>query len=182
MLYENVCKILQNWQEITFVKVSFWWNFFEFLKYKKLRAKHKFVNGYSATKRAPLYCQLASFNFSISSSHLDLVYHQFVFLTWIHVHNLSFSVQAGFNYRLHDYFELVYMEWNLSLVFSNRGKISARFTVMKFFRIIVFLFLQCCCLTCETKYNHHGLTAWNFNRAEIVHYLIRSKMESFLQK
>ena len=110
VLYENVCKILQNWQEITFVKVSFWWNFFEFLKYKKLRAKHKFVNGYSATKSAPLYCQLASFNFSISSSHLDLVYHQFVFLTWIHVHNLSFSVQAGFNYRLHDYFQLSYME------------------------------------------------------------------------
>ena len=49
------------------------------------------------------------------------------------------------------------------MVFSNCGKISARFTVMKFFRIILFLFLQCCRLTCETKYHHRGLTAWNFN-------------------
>ena len=29
--------------------------------------------------------------------------------------NLSFSVQAGFNYRLHDYFQLVYMEWKFQL-------------------------------------------------------------------
>ena len=49
-----------------------------------------------------------------------------------------------------------------SSVCSNRGEISARFTVMKFLHTIVILFLHCCRLTCEMK-SHHGLTSWNFN-------------------
>ena len=36
--------------------------------------------------------------------------HQFFFLTWIYLWNLSFSAWDGFNYRLHDHFQLVYME------------------------------------------------------------------------
>ena len=39
--------------------------------------------------------------------------HQFLFLTWIHELNLSFS--AGFNYWLNDYFQLVSMEWKFPL-------------------------------------------------------------------
>ena len=57
VFYKTVRKILQNSQESACVRVSFWCNFFELLKYKKVRAKHKFVNGYSATKRAYLYCK-----------------------------------------------------------------------------------------------------------------------------
>ena len=79
VFYKKVRKILQNSQEITFARVSFWPNFFELLKYKKVRAKHKFVSGYSATKRTPFYCKWVGFKFSISSSCLDLVYDQFFF-------------------------------------------------------------------------------------------------------
>ena len=46
-------------------EVSFWYNFFELLKYKKVRTKHKFLNGYSATNRAHLYCKWTNFKFSL---------------------------------------------------------------------------------------------------------------------
>ena len=87
--------------------------------------------------------------------------HQFVFLTWIHVRNLSFSVQA----LIIDYmiiFNSFTWNENFSSVCSNRGEISARFTVMKFLHIIVILFLHRCRLTWEMK-SHHGLTSRNFN-------------------
>ena len=52
--YKKVRKILQNSKENTCLRVC---NFFELLDYKKVGAKHKFVNGYSATKRAHLQCK-----------------------------------------------------------------------------------------------------------------------------
>ena len=88
---------------------------FRVIEIEKVIAKHKFVNRYRATKRAHLYCKWlcckwACFKFSFASSHLNYSSEmQSVFLTWIQAHNLSFSIQAGFNYRLHDYFQLVYM-------------------------------------------------------------------------
>ena len=72
----------------------------------KFVSVYKFVNWYSARKRAHLYCNWANFEFSISSSHLNLVYHcsaetftnlSFNSSTWIHTRNLSFLVQAGFS-------------------------------------------------------------------------------------
>ena len=55
---------------------------------------------------------------------------------------LVYHFQPGlFFNQSHDYFQLVYMGWKFQLVFSNRGEISARFTVMKFLHIIVILFL-----------------------------------------
>ena len=87
--------------------------------------------------------------------------HQFVFLTWILVRNLSFSVQA----LIIDYmiiFNSFTWNENFTSVCSNRREISARFTVMKFLHIIVILFLHRCRLTWEMK-SHHGLTSRNFN-------------------
>ena len=52
---------------------------------------------------------------------------------------------------------------NFDSVCSNHGETSAQFTVMKFLRIIVILFLQCCRLTYEIKNHHHGLMTWNIN-------------------
>ena len=52
--------------------------------------------------------------------------HQFVFLTWIHVRNLSFSVLAAFKYWLHGYIQLVYMEWKSELdLFKPWGSFSS---------------------------------------------------------
>ena len=110
-------------------------NFLELLKSKQSftsywntkRTKDKFVNKCSTRKWPHLYCKLVSFEFSISPYHLDLAFcsdiHQFgffclffylfIFWTWRQVRNLSFSAQAGVNYRLHYYFELIYIEWKV---------------------------------------------------------------------
>ena len=53
------------------------------------------------------------FKFSLTLFCWDI--HQFVFLTWIHVHSLSFSASACFNYGLHDYFQLFYKKWKFHL-------------------------------------------------------------------
>ena len=85
---------------------------------QKVRAKRKFVNRYSAAKFARL-CMLWIFYFIISfKPSVTLFYwdiHQLVFLTWIHLHNLFFSIQPGFNYRLYDNFQLAYMQWKFQL-------------------------------------------------------------------
>ena len=105
------------------VRESFLMQSFRVIEIEKVIAKHKFVNRYSATKRAHLYCKWlcckwACFKFSFASSHLNYSSEmQSVFLTWIQAHNLSFSIQAGFNYRLHDYFQLVYMAWKFQIAF-----------------------------------------------------------------
>ena len=45
VLYKKVCKILQNSKENTFFRVSFWCNFFELLKYIKVRPNlYQFTN------------------------------------------------------------------------------------------------------------------------------------------
>ena len=106
---------------------------FRVIEIEKVIAKHKFVNRYRATKSAHLYCKWlcckwACFKFSFASSHLNYSSEmQSVFLTWIQAHNLSFSIQAGFNYRLHDYFQLVYMAWKFQIGFlQTMGKETNR--------------------------------------------------------
>ena len=157
---------MQNYATSTGKHLSqslFMMQFFRVIERQKVRAKHKFVNIYSATKKAHLYCKWGSFKFSISSFHLTLSWrrplsrrnqsidlrgmkelnlrhervkpsltlfswdiHQFVFLTWTHLCNLSFSVQAGFNYRLHDSFQLVYMQWKFQFdLFKLCGNFSS---------------------------------------------------------
>ena len=83
--------------------------------------------------------------------------HQFVFLTWIsrciiyHFQPIYMIISNSFAWNE-----------NFSSVCSNRGEISARFTVIKFLHIIVILFLHCCRLKCNMK-SHHGLTSWDLN-------------------
>ena len=67
---------------------------------------------------------------------------------------LSFSARAGVIYRLHDYFQLVYM----NSVCPIRGEISARFSMTKFLYVIVIPFLHCFHLYCKKK-SHYGLTS-----------------------
>ena len=58
---------------------------------------------------------IISFKPSLTLFSRDI--HQFVFLTWIHLCNLSFSDRAGFNYWLNVYFQLIYMKWKFQLGF-----------------------------------------------------------------
>ena len=136
MFFKKVRKTLENPQENTRDRVSFWYNFFELLKLLLVISSftnHKFV-------KSSLYCKWASFKFSISSFHLNIVYilrhSSTCFSNLNHSRNLLFSVQAGFNYGSNDYFQLVYMQSKLRL-----NEYSARFTVMKFLPIIVILLL-----------------------------------------
>ena len=71
---KGVRKISENLQK-THVPESLFQKsckFPESLKYKKIRAKLKFVSKYSATKGAHLYYKRANFKSSISSSRLSL--------------------------------------------------------------------------------------------------------------
>ena len=71
-----------------------------------------------------ILCFIVPFKSSLTLFCWDI--HQFAFLTWIHVRNLSFSVQTGFNYGLHEYFQLVYMEWKFQLgLFKPWGSFSS---------------------------------------------------------
>ena len=80
----------------------------------------------------------------------NLIYHTLVERNF-HVEQLltkNFSIKMN----VHEQF---------SLVSSNHGEISARFAVMKFFKIIIILFLQCFPLSCEIK------SPQGFSRVEI---------------
>ena len=96
---------MQNFTKSTgkhLLRSLFLMQFFRVIERQKVGAKRNFVNRYSAMKRA----------------HLNLIllrYSSVCFCNWIHLRNLSLSVQAGFYYRLHDYSQLVFMRWKFQL-------------------------------------------------------------------
>ena len=85
--------------------------------YKKIRAKHKFVNKHNATKRAHLYCKWASFEFSILSSHFIILFNV-VLLRHSSISFSNMNLQPGLALII-DYMIIfkfhVHMEWKFQL-------------------------------------------------------------------
>ena len=85
--------------------------------YKKIRAKHKFVNKCSATKGTYLYCKWGSFKFSVLSSHFIVLFnvvlprHSTISFSKV---NLLTGLALIINYMIIFKFH-VHMEWKFKL-------------------------------------------------------------------
>ena len=125
------------------------------IEIQKITVKHKFVNKYSATNRAHLYCQWARFVILISSCHLNLVQHcsteTFINLFFLREYTCEiYRFQPGMALII-DYmiiFNLFIWKENFTVACSNRGEVLTWATLIQFLNMIVILFLYCCCLTC----------------------------------
>ena len=93
--------------------------------------------------------------------------------------NVSFSVRAGFNNSIIWLFSthlhgIKILWW----VCSNRGEISARFTLIKLLHIIVVLVLHYRLLTCESK-SHHDLKKLKFQLGLKISLQLAHEMQLF---
>ena len=88
--------------------------------------------------------------------------HSYICFSVKHECNLSFSASAGFNYQLHDYFQLVYIEWTLQL-----GLLKPWWNFSSVYRDEIFPYNRNSIFTLLSlhmwKETHHGLTSWNFS-------------------
>ena len=122
---------------------------------QKIKAKHKFVNKYSAMKKAHLYF-ISSFHFII---WFNVVLPRHSSISFSNV-NLQSGLALIIDYMIIFKFH-VHMEWKFQL---GLFKLWLNFCLVyhdEFFEYNHNSILNCCCLPFEMK-SHHGLMSWNF--------------------
>ena len=131
--------------------------------YKKIRAKHKFVNKYSTKKRAHLYCKWASFKFSILSSRFVILFtvvlprHSSISFSNVNPQpRLTLIIDYMIIFKFHVHMERKF-QLGLFKLWLNVCSVS-RDDVFEYNRNSIFTLLP---LTMEMK-SYHGLMSWNF--------------------